>query len=152
MNQKQIVKYEKDLFQWRQRAIGRLLLLARRDFLKKIDDQLKYNGYDNVPQPLLALTPYIDPEGTRNTVLAERMGISKQAVGKKIVELEKLGLLLREPDPSDGRAFLVYLTQASVEHVKALGLAIEQVEKKYIDKLGEQRFSELKKTLADMLN
>ena len=28
----------------------------------------------------------------------------------------------------------------------------EQVEKKYIDKLGEQRFSELKKTLADMLN
>lgn len=147
-----VAKYQNDLFSIRQRAIGRLLLLARRDFLKRVDEQLEATGYGSVPQQLLALTPYIDPEGTRNTALAERAGMSKQAIGKKIVELEKLGLLVRLPDPTDGRAFLVQLTDESVEHVKAVSEAITQVEKSYAKKLGVDGFEQLKKLLEGLVH
>lgn len=55
--------------------------------------------------------PHLDLEGTRQTVLAERIGVSKQAVGQLVDELEQMGVLERVPDPSDGRAKLVKFTQ-----------------------------------------
>ncbi len=53
------------------------------------------------------LFPHIDLEGTRATTLAARVGISKQAVGQLIDELEQMGAVERIPDPRDGRAKLV---------------------------------------------
>lgn len=53
------------------------------------------------------LFPHIDLEGTRQTVIAQRVGISKQAVGPLVDELVQAGMLERVPDPADGRAKLV---------------------------------------------
>ncbi|MDX2020699.1 MAG: helix-turn-helix domain-containing protein [Deltaproteobacteria bacterium] len=54
-----------------------------------------------------ALFPHIDLQGTRPGVLAERVGISKQAVGQLVEELVEMGLLEQVADPADGRARLV---------------------------------------------
>lgn len=54
-----------------------------------------------------ALFPHIDFEGTRQTTIAAALGVSKQAVGPRIDELEAWGIVERVPDPSDGRARLV---------------------------------------------
>jgi DNA-binding MarR family transcriptional regulator len=51
--------------------------------------------------------PHLDHAGTRLTELARRMGISKQAVGQLVDELEQMGAVERVPDPSDGRAKLI---------------------------------------------
>ncbi|MEM1348337.1 MAG: helix-turn-helix domain-containing protein [Myxococcota bacterium] len=56
------------------------------------------------------LFPHVDLEGTRQTVLAERLGVTKQAVGQLVDDLERMGVLERVPDPSDGRAKLVRFT------------------------------------------
>src|SRR5690606_35332172 len=51
--------------------------------------------------------PHVDHAGTRLTELARRMGISKQAVGQLVDELEQMGAVERIPDPSEGRATLI---------------------------------------------
>jgi DNA-binding MarR family transcriptional regulator len=57
-----------------------------------------------------ALFPHIALEGTRLTALADAVGVSKQAIGQLVDELEQMGVLERRPDPDDGRARLVIWT------------------------------------------
>lgn len=56
------------------------------------------------------LMPHIDLAGTRMTVLAQRLGVTKQAASQLVADLETMGVLRREPDPDDGRAKRVMFT------------------------------------------
>lgn len=58
-----------------------------------------------------SLLPHIDLEGTRITDLAERRGISKQAVSQLVDELVQFGVLARVRDPEDARVTRVVLTE-----------------------------------------
>ncbi len=60
-----------------------------------------------------SLFPHIDLEGTRQTELARRLGISKQAVGQLVDELVLAEVLERVPDPTDGRAKLIKFVRGS---------------------------------------
>src|SRR5262245_61568419 len=53
----------------------------------------------------------MDPGGSRLTTLAERAGMSHQAMGEMVTELIGNGYLERVPDPEDGRARLIRPTQ-----------------------------------------
>jgi DNA-binding MarR family transcriptional regulator len=53
------------------------------------------------------LLPHVDLAGTRLTVLASRLGTTKQAAGQLVDELVEQGMLERVPDPTDARAKLV---------------------------------------------
>ena len=53
----------------------------------------------------------LDTSGTRITVLAERAGVTKQAVGNLVGELEERGYVRRLTDPADGRATLINFTE-----------------------------------------
>ena len=53
------------------------------------------------------LFPHIELGGTRATEIARRAGISKQAVGRLLEDLEGWGVIERLPDPEDGRAQIV---------------------------------------------
>lgn len=46
----------------------------------------------------------------RATSLAQYFGVGKATMSRQLRALEDLGLVRREPDPADGRAFLVQLT------------------------------------------
>ncbi|MFJ6996302.1 MarR family winged helix-turn-helix transcriptional regulator [Streptomyces sp. NPDC003090] len=48
--------------------------------------------------------------GQRATELAGYFGVGKATVSRQLRALEDLGLIAREPDPADGRAWLVRLT------------------------------------------
>ncbi len=58
-----------------------------------------------------ALLPQVEPEGTRLVDLAARVGVSKQAVGQLVDDLEAMGVVERIPDPEDGRARRVCFTR-----------------------------------------
>lgn len=97
------------------------------------------------------LFPHLDLEGTRQTTLAERIGISKQAVGQLIADLEAEGVVERVPDPSDRRARLVCFTQKGQQDILR-GLAVlAQLEADLAKQLSAQQVDRLKGDLRDVL-
>ncbi|SHE59121.1 MarR family winged helix-turn-helix transcriptional regulator [Streptoalloteichus hindustanus] len=66
-------------------------------------------GLDSAAYGLLVL---IDDAGPlRGADVVERLGLDKSTVSRQIADLVTLGLAERVPDPSDGRARLVQLTE-----------------------------------------
>jgi DNA-binding MarR family transcriptional regulator len=55
---------------------------------------------------------HLDPGGNRLKVLAGRAGMTHQAMGELVADLERAGLLQRVSDPEDGRARLIQATPA----------------------------------------
>ena len=100
-----------------------------------------------------ALFPHIDLSGTRQTALASRMGVSKQAVGQLVSELEQMGALERVPDPSDGRARLVRFAAGEAgPHPILAGLAVlGEVEAELAAELGDARWEALHDALTALL-
>lgn len=95
-----------------------------------------------------ALFPHIDFEGTRLTELARRLGISKQAVGQLVGELEAMGTLERVPDPSDGRAKLIRFS-AQGRRGMLQGLSVlKELEVDYARDIGVERMEALRDALV----
>lgn len=97
-----------------------------------------------------ALFPHIDFAGTRPTEIARRAGISKQAVGQVLDELEAAGLVERIADPEDKRARLVRFTQrgaAGIMH--GLGV-LERLEKRFADEIGADSMRRLHRILSQL--
>lgn len=94
-----------------------------------------------------ALFPHIRLEGTRQTELARRVGISKQAVGQLVDDLEAWDLVTRQPDPEDRRAKRVVWT----EHGRAAmmnGLAhLRAIEQELEQAVGDEHWQRLREAL-----
>lgn len=135
----------------RRYGIGRLILLARRDFLNRLG--VKMGGFDAGTQIWSRgrLLPHIDLEGTRSTELARRLGITKQAVAKAIKELEEDGLLKRVADEADGRAYLVQFTEAGIDYLMRMHEAITNVERDYEREFSAERIRALKGALSEIV-
>ncbi|MBM9503626.1 MarR family winged helix-turn-helix transcriptional regulator [Actinacidiphila acididurans] len=56
-----------------------------------------------------------EAEPERATDLAAYFGVGKATMSRQLRALEELGLVTREPDPGDGRAFLMRLTDEGRE-------------------------------------
>ena len=54
----------------------------------------------------------------RATELAAYIGVGKATMSRQLRALEDLGLVAREPDPADGRAWLVHLTEEGRRRVQ----------------------------------
>ncbi len=91
----------------------------------------------------------VDPEGTRPSQLAEGW-ISKQAVGMRVHELVRMGLVVVEPDPADRRATLVRRT-ASGDEVRDRTSAIAvDIERELRDQVGAARYDAFRSVLDEL--
>jgi DNA-binding MarR family transcriptional regulator len=70
--------------------------------------------------------------GQRATDLAAYIGVGKATMSRQLRALEELGLIAREPDPADGRAWLVRLTDEGRSRV---GRVREARRARYVRKL-----------------
>jgi DNA-binding MarR family transcriptional regulator len=98
-----------------------------------------------------ALLPHIDLEGTRLGDLAERLGVSKQAVSQLVDDLEAVEMVARVPDPDDARAKRVVFTDAGRAGLLD-GLAVlRALEGELAGVVGERELRRLRATLAAIL-
>ncbi|WP_051237415.1 MarR family winged helix-turn-helix transcriptional regulator [Ottowia thiooxydans] len=143
----------------RRQGIGRLLLLARRDFLDRLADRMANDAFvmshANEHKAVMSqasgrLLPFIDLDGTRSVDLARRMGVSKQAIGRLVKELEEAGLLHREPDGADKRAFLVKFTEPGLDYLRCMHASIQRIEDEYTEIVGAERMQSLRESLSQI--
>lgn len=93
------------------------------------------------------LLPHISLAGTRVSDLAERLGVSKQAVSQLVDELEELGVLARLADPDDARARRVVFTERGRKGFFE-GLAVlRELEAELETQLGARKMSSLRSAL-----
>jgi len=78
----------------KRQSLGQMLLRTARLYNAQAVASLQQT-YPELRVSHTALFPYIDLEGTRITVLARRMGLTKQAIGQLIDDLERHGVVER---------------------------------------------------------
>jgi DNA-binding MarR family transcriptional regulator len=116
---------------------GVLLWRATRAWMAEFRHRLDRAGYADLPDGAFHnVMPFLDIEGTRNTVLAERAGISKQAVNQFVDQLEALGYIERIADEEDGRAKIVRYTGRGIAFVRDNQRVKRQLEVRFATELG----------------
>ncbi|MFL5842107.1 MAG: MarR family winged helix-turn-helix transcriptional regulator [Thermoleophilaceae bacterium] len=84
----------------------------------------------------------------RVTALARRSGMTRQAITYLIDELERNGYIERRPDPSDGRATVVDLTERGEAAIRVIRASVRRLEREWENELGRSRFAQFRETLA----
>jgi DNA-binding MarR family transcriptional regulator len=92
----------------------------------------------------------IGPGGDRLTSLAERAGMTKQAVGEVVSELESMGYAERVPDPSDGRAKIIQLTERGMAAYELGYTVMADIQRRWEERYGADRVRELLAVLAEI--
>ena len=98
-----------------------------------------------------AVFAQIRPEGSRLTDLARGANMTPQAMGELVDELEELGYLERQPDPTDRRAKLSVLTDRGHACVATGVATIQGIEERIEAILGARGHAELRNSLSRLL-
>jgi DNA-binding MarR family transcriptional regulator len=88
------------------------------------------------------------PSGATVTEVAAHLGVTKQAAGQLVDELEQRGYVRREPHPDDARARLVVLTERGWDCTRAAEQAAAETVRQWAGVLGRRRVQALGRDLA----
>ena len=126
----------------------RLLNVAANQFAEEFSDKLAAVGLGDLRPGHGCVFGNIDPEsGTRLTELAERANMTKQSVGEFASDLEQLGYLERVPDPNDGRAKIIRLTEQGRRAYWIGRQLIDELEREWGDRYGGECIAALREGL-----
>jgi DNA-binding MarR family transcriptional regulator len=127
--------------------IGALLRVPAEAIQRRIIHELNAAGFDGLVMPHMAIFRFPGPDGVRPGVLAERAGMSKQAMNRLLGSLEDLGYLLRSDAPDEGRARIVHFTKRGhAAYAKAIEV-LRDVEREWSEELGPKDLAQLKRLL-----
>ncbi len=130
-----------------------LAILLREPFragTEVLHRRFRERGHPEIRPPHGDVMQFLDDDGTRVSVLAERAQITKQSMAELVVHLERLGYVERVPDPTDGRARLVRLTARGHETCALAGRLVGELEASWAAALGEPKLRQLKRLLAEL--
>lgn len=130
--------------------IGALLRVPAQAIHRRLIKDLNDAGFQDLRQPHIAVLSYPSPEGCRPGELAERAGLSKQAMNQLLQSLENLGYIRRSSDDSDGRARVVHFTDRGRAAWNKIYHILLEIEEEWRATLGAREFDRLKKLLRDV--
>ncbi len=126
---------------FRRHNLGWLLLRLGQDFLDRARVEWRERGYKGIQNAHMTVMEHLPLEGARITDLAVRAGVTKQAMGQLVDELERLGFVERIGDPSDQRAKIVRFTEAGLALLNEARDIVAKIWWEYADELGEDRLT-----------
>ncbi|HXI01709.1 MAG TPA: MarR family winged helix-turn-helix transcriptional regulator [Candidatus Saccharimonadales bacterium] len=130
--------------------IGALLRLPAQAIHRRIVAELNRAGFRDLRLPHMAVLQYPGPDGRRPGELAERAGMSKQAMNRLLQSLERLGYVRRHDSSESGRARIVRFTKRGSAAWGRIHEILADIEAEWQATLGERDFTRLKKLLCDV--
>ena len=110
--------------------------------------------YDTTMATGLALLS-IDPiHGTPSTAIAPKMGMEATSLSRTLKTLDNKGLIVREPNPDDGRSVLLKLTTAGLEKrdlSKSFVVKFNEQVTQNIDAKKLEAFREVSETIIELI-
>ena len=128
--------------------IGALLRVPAQAIHRRIINELNAAGFDDLRLPHMPVLQFPGPDGVRPGVLAERAGMSRQAMNQLLRSLEGLGYLVRSDAPDEeGRARIVQLTKRGHAAYAKIHEILRDIEREWSAELGATPFAEFKRLL-----
>jgi DNA-binding MarR family transcriptional regulator len=127
--------------------IGLLTLAVAGGVTARMREQLAAAGFDDVRDSHGYVVQGLLAGDSTVTALAQRLGISAQAVSKSVTELERAGYVRRGHDPADGRARPLQLTARGEALVDASRRARHSAARELTKWLGTRDEAELVRLL-----
>jgi len=132
--------------------IGALLRVPAQAIHRRIIDELNAAGFKDLRVPHMAVLQFPGPDGLRPSMLAERAGMSKQAMNQLLRSLESLGYIARSDAPDEGRARIIRFTKRGRAAYSKIHDILRDVEREWSAELGATRFAQLKELLCRVWN
>jgi DNA-binding MarR family transcriptional regulator len=126
-----------------EREVGVLIRRIKR----VIGERARAVHEDLQPASYLMLSWLVDEGPVRASAMVERFNIDKGAISRQLQHLDELGLVVRTPDPDDGRATLV---AASDDARRRLADVTEHRRKWLDEQLGDWSAEELETFAATL--
>jgi DNA-binding MarR family transcriptional regulator len=115
---------------------------------RRIIRELNAAGFTELSLPHIAVFRYPGPDGERPGVIAERAGMSKQAMNRLLGSLEDSGYLVRSGSSDEGRARIVHLTKRGHAAWARAHEVLHEIEREWTAELGKKDFAQLKTLLG----
>lgn len=130
------------------RPLGRVL----RVYNRRLIDGLHERGFTDFSPGFPPLLSNLDMEGTRIGVLATRAGVTRQAAGQLLREIEKCGYVERRAAADDARATVVRFSARGRRLLAAVFELVEEIEKDFASAIEPGEFDRLRDMLLRLAN
>lgn len=132
--------------------LGFLLAKATQRWNELLVERFRREGFPEVRASYgSVLVPLFEEDALRMGELARRSRVSKQTMTTLVRLVERDGLVIREPDPEDGRAFVVSLTERSLAFRPVASAAAGELEALVEAELGAADFQILRRSLKGVM-
>ncbi|TCO59854.1 MarR family winged helix-turn-helix transcriptional regulator [Actinocrispum wychmicini] len=127
--------------------LGLAFQLVVADFVQEVEAA----GYRDLRPAHGAVFQALRGAGATSTELAERLGVTKQASGQMVGDLESRGYVRRVPHPDGGRRRLVILTDKAMQHMSVAGQVLARLEGDLAAKFGGAELAALRAELTRLI-
>lgn len=128
-----------------------LLFGGFRTLIDELHAQLREQGHPDVRPVHGFAMQAIGIGGATASEVGRRLGVSKQAAGKTIEQLERLGYVARTADEHDGRRKLVVLTESGIDMLGRSAEIFDELRARWERTLGAERLTALEDDLAKVV-
>ena len=128
--------------------IGALLRAPAQAIHRRLIRELNTAGFDDLRLPHIPVLQYPGPDGVRPAALAERTGMSKQAINQLLRSLEGSGYLIRSDVEGDAGARVIRFTERGHAAFQRIVEIQHAVEHDWRTELGAENFATLKRLLT----
>jgi DNA-binding MarR family transcriptional regulator len=133
-------------------AVGQLLVRLLREFRDDLAAPRAEAGYGDLREPHFQIFGNIRMGGIRLTELAERAQLSLAATSELVNDLSDMDYVTRRPDPADGRAKLIELTNRGRGLMAIAGDRVADIEHRWSTILGTRNFAQMCRSMQRLLD